>query len=148
MVALSFPKEIPSFGKTATFISLNDLTHYVVFAGIAWLLGYVLFRGWWHNRKIIQEMPSGADMRREAMWSALTGVVEKIHLDLGLRSAHVAICEVECDTPCLLQGLVFRCFLRGGACDRHHDDRDSADSSNHFHTVRSCAILRPVWVVY
>jgi len=75
MIALSFPKEIPSFGKTMTFIALNDLTHYVLFAGLAWLLGYVLFRGWWHNRKIIQEMPTGADMRREATWSALTVVI-------------------------------------------------------------------------
>jgi len=75
MIALSFPKEIPNFGKTMTFIALNDLTHYLLFAGIAWLLGYVLFRGWWHNRKIIQEMPTGADMRREATWSALTVVI-------------------------------------------------------------------------
>lgn len=75
MIALTFPKEIPSFGKTALFISLNDLTHYVVVAGLAWLLGYLLFRGWWHGRKIIQEMPSSADMRREAMWSALTVVI-------------------------------------------------------------------------
>ena len=36
-----------------TFIALNDLTHYVVFAGIAWLLGYVLCKSWWHARKII-----------------------------------------------------------------------------------------------
>ncbi len=75
MIALTFPWEMSDFRKTATFISLNDLTHYVFFAGTAWLLGYVLFRGWWHNRKIIQEMPSGADMRREAMWSALTVVI-------------------------------------------------------------------------
>lgn len=75
MLALTFPKEFPGFGKTALFIALNDLTHYVLFAGLAWLLGYVLFRGWWHGRKIIQEMPSRADMRREAMWSALTVVI-------------------------------------------------------------------------
>ena len=39
MIALTIPKEIPSFGKTALFISLNDLTHYVLFAGIACIDG-------------------------------------------------------------------------------------------------------------
>ncbi len=75
MAALTLPKELPGFWKTVVLIAANDLTHYLLFAGVAWFLGYVLCRSWWANRKIIPEMPTGADMRREAMWSALTVVI-------------------------------------------------------------------------
>ncbi len=75
MLALEFPKQLPSFGRSATFIALNDLTHYCLIAGAAWLLGYVLCKSAWRSRKIIAETPSGADMRREATWSALTVVI-------------------------------------------------------------------------
>ena len=75
MAAFKLLNNLPSFEKTAAFISLNDLTHYLVFAGVAWLLGYVIFKSWWRSRKIIPEMPSGSDMRREILWSLLTVVI-------------------------------------------------------------------------
>lgn len=74
MAAFPLPKELPSFWKTVVFVAANDVTHYLLFAGSAWFLGYVLCRRWWANRKVIPETPTGADMRREAMWSALTVV--------------------------------------------------------------------------
>lgn len=75
MLAFEFPNQFPSFGKMATFVALNDLTHYLLFAGVAWLLGYVLCKSLWAKRKIIPEMPSRADLQREILWSALTVVI-------------------------------------------------------------------------
>jgi lathosterol oxidase len=45
---------------------------YLLFAGIAWLLGYVLFRQRWAHRKIILRPPQGSDIRRELSFSLLT----------------------------------------------------------------------------
>jgi sterol desaturase/sphingolipid hydroxylase (fatty acid hydroxylase superfamily) len=75
MLALGFPNPIPVFIQNALFVSLGELTHYLFFAGVAWLLGYVLCRSWWWNRKVVQKTPSGAEMRREVMWSVLTVVI-------------------------------------------------------------------------
>ena len=75
LAAWTLPKELPSFWKMVALIATNNLTHYLMFAGGAWLLGYVLFRNWWASRKIIPAMPTGADLRREAKWSALTVVI-------------------------------------------------------------------------
>ena len=75
LAAWTLPKELPSFWKMVALIATNNLTHYLMFAGGAWLLGYVLFSNWWASRKIIPAMPNGADLRREAKWSALTVVI-------------------------------------------------------------------------
>jgi sterol desaturase/sphingolipid hydroxylase (fatty acid hydroxylase superfamily) len=72
---LPFFQALPGFWKTVAFIATNDLTNYLIFAGMAWLLGHVLCKSWWWSRKIIQTMPTAADMRREASWSLLTVVV-------------------------------------------------------------------------
>lgn len=48
---------------------------YLFFAGIAWLLGYRLFRNRWLHRKIIARLPQSADVRREMGYSALTLVI-------------------------------------------------------------------------
>ncbi len=45
---------------------------YFVFAGLAWLLGYRLFRKRWFHRKIIARLPQSADVRRELGYSLLT----------------------------------------------------------------------------
>jgi len=48
---------------------------YLFFAGLAWLLGYVLFRNRWFHRKIIARLPRSADVQRELGYSALTLVI-------------------------------------------------------------------------
>ena len=56
-------------------ISIETGMRYAFFAGVAWLLGYVLFkRRWWH-RKVVQREPLSADIRREMAYSAITLVV-------------------------------------------------------------------------
>lgn len=54
-------------------ISAVVLIRYLIFAGIAWLLAYVLFRRKWFHRKIVQKLPSSKDVRRE-MWHSLRTV--------------------------------------------------------------------------
>ncbi len=56
-------------------ITLETGIRYVFFAGIAWLLGYVLFKRWWAKRKIIERMPASSDIWREIRASAVTVVV-------------------------------------------------------------------------
>jgi sterol desaturase/sphingolipid hydroxylase (fatty acid hydroxylase superfamily) len=75
MPPTTLPNDLPGFWKIFVFSAAYDLTHYLLIAGVAWFLGYVLCRSWWANRKIIPEMPTWADMRREAMWSALSVVI-------------------------------------------------------------------------
>jgi hypothetical protein len=75
MPPTTLPNDLPGFWKVFVFSAAYDLTHYLLIAGVAWFLGYVLCRSWWANRKIIPEMPTWADMRREAMWSALSVVI-------------------------------------------------------------------------
>lgn len=53
------------FGGLTTLIALR----YLVFAGLAWLLGYVWFRRRWFHRKIVQRLPAAADVRREFLHS-------------------------------------------------------------------------------
>jgi sterol desaturase/sphingolipid hydroxylase (fatty acid hydroxylase superfamily) len=83
-------------------IALQDGFRYFLFAGIAWLLGYVLFRKRWAARKINPEFPARRDMWRELRLSLVTlliyGVVgaatlwaffrgwTQLYLDLGAHS--------------------------------------------------------------
>lgn len=48
---------------------------YLVFAGVAWLLGYVLFHQRWLHRKIIPRLPQSSEVWRELRYSAITLVV-------------------------------------------------------------------------
>ena len=45
---------------------------YFFFAGLAWVLGYVLFKNRWFHRKVIARLPQSADVRRELGYSLLT----------------------------------------------------------------------------
>jgi Delta7-sterol 5-desaturase len=64
--------------KKATFlqlllgVSVDVAFRYFFFAGIAWLLGYVLFRKRWAMRKIIPRFPTSTDVWREIRYSSLT----------------------------------------------------------------------------
>ena len=69
------PKSFPPFGKMIVGIAVENWVRYLIFAGIAWLLAYVLFKKRMWSRKIIQRDPSTADMRREFGWSTLTVVI-------------------------------------------------------------------------
>ena len=56
-------------------IAVADGTKYLLFAGVGWLLGYVLFRRYWARRKIVAEFPKRADILREIRYSFLTVVI-------------------------------------------------------------------------
>ena len=56
-------------------LALSDGFRYFLFAGLAWLSGYVWFRRRWARRKIIPEYPAAADLRRELAYSVLTVLV-------------------------------------------------------------------------
>jgi sterol desaturase/sphingolipid hydroxylase (fatty acid hydroxylase superfamily) len=47
-------------------------TNYTLFAGIAWLLGYVIFKRSWFHRKIIARFPRWSDVGREIGYSVLS----------------------------------------------------------------------------
>jgi sterol desaturase/sphingolipid hydroxylase (fatty acid hydroxylase superfamily) len=48
---------------------------YAVFAGVAWLVAYLWFRRRWFHRKVIQRLPTSADIRREIAHSLRSAVV-------------------------------------------------------------------------
>ena len=56
-------------------IAFEQWFRYVLFAGFAWLLAYVLLKKRWWQRKIIQRDPLPTDVRREMKWSALTALI-------------------------------------------------------------------------
>ncbi|MFM7816841.1 MAG: hypothetical protein ACKPGI_07720, partial [Verrucomicrobiota bacterium] len=45
---------------------------YFLFAGLAWLLAYGLFRNRWSHRKIIPRLPQASEVRREVGYSLVT----------------------------------------------------------------------------
>ena len=63
------------FLKLLTSITVATAVRYFLFAGLAWLLGYVWFKRRWWRRKIIERMPTSADIRREILYSLLTLLV-------------------------------------------------------------------------
>src|SRR5688572_21138987 len=62
----------PGFLKLTTGITIDLILRYLVFAGIAWLLAYVLFKRRWFHRKIVPKLPGTADVRREFGYSMLS----------------------------------------------------------------------------
>lgn len=74
LLAAAAPK-LPAFDKLVLGIAVENWLRYIVFAGIGWLLGYVLFKRRWHHRKINLKIPTASDMWREFRWSMLTVVV-------------------------------------------------------------------------
>jgi len=58
-----------TFLEILTAIASENALRYFAFAGVAWLLGYVLFAKRWRSRKIDPRMPAGADVRREILLS-------------------------------------------------------------------------------
>ena len=48
---------------------------YLLFAGLAWLLGYGVFKNRWIRRKIIERFPAASDVRREILYSMLSMLI-------------------------------------------------------------------------
>ena len=75
MTTAGFAAASPDFLKLVLGITLEVAVRSAVFAGLAWLLGYVWFKRSWWKRKIIERMPTSAEVWREIRYSALTLVV-------------------------------------------------------------------------
>jgi sterol desaturase/sphingolipid hydroxylase (fatty acid hydroxylase superfamily) len=63
------------FARVVTAIAVENGVRYLLFAGIAWILAYGLFRQRWLHRKIISRLPTSADFRRELGYSMLTVLI-------------------------------------------------------------------------
>lgn len=70
-----FHNRMPDFDKLTALITAEIALRYLLLAGLAWLLGYVLFRQRWFHRKIVQHWPTSADVRREMAYSVLSVVI-------------------------------------------------------------------------
>jgi sterol desaturase/sphingolipid hydroxylase (fatty acid hydroxylase superfamily) len=57
------------FSELVTKVTTVVASRYFIFAGLAWLLGYVVLKRRWVHRKIIERMPTMTDMRRELLYS-------------------------------------------------------------------------------
>ncbi len=62
----------PGFLPLTTGITIDITLRYLFFAGVAWLLGYVLFKRRWSHRKIVPRLPETAEVRREFGYSMLS----------------------------------------------------------------------------
>lgn len=68
----SFIDRFPGFFEIAAGSTIALTFRYVLFAGLAWLFAYVVFRRRWFHRKVVQRLPKSADIRREIGYSALS----------------------------------------------------------------------------
>lgn len=72
---LFIPQSWPKPVQMLFGIAMENWLRYAMFAGIAWLLAYMIFKKRWWRRKIIQREPAAADVRRELKWSLLTALI-------------------------------------------------------------------------
>lgn len=63
------------FFQAVTNSSISIAMRYGTFAGIAWLLAYVLFYRRWKHRKVVQKLPASSEIRREIFYSAVSVVI-------------------------------------------------------------------------
>src|SRR5512144_245477 len=61
--------------KLTTVIASELGLRYLLFAGVAWLLGYVWFKRRWFHRKIIARFPESREVRREIAYSAVSVII-------------------------------------------------------------------------
>lgn len=69
------PKSWPKITQMFVGIAIEQWVRYAVFAGLAWLFAYVIFKKRLWRRKIIQRDPLPADVRRELKWSVITAFI-------------------------------------------------------------------------
>lgn len=68
-------KHFPSFFELTAGTSVSLSMKYASLAGLAWLLGYVIFKRRWVHRKIVQQFPKGTDIWREIRYSAVSVLI-------------------------------------------------------------------------
>lgn len=78
MLLARVSKAPPDFLHLVGGSTLELSLRYTLFAGIAWLLGYVIFKRQWFHRKIIARFPASKDVRREILYSAMSVVIFSI----------------------------------------------------------------------
>lgn len=61
--------------QRSLFTSVEVGLRYFLFAGVAWILGYRLFRNRWCHRKIIARFPKSSEVGRELGYSMLTVLI-------------------------------------------------------------------------
>ncbi len=69
------PLKTWSFFKITGWSSLEMAIRYSLFAGVAWLLCYVIFKRRWFSRKIIAKFPKSRGVWREIGYSAMSIVI-------------------------------------------------------------------------
>jgi Delta7-sterol 5-desaturase len=78
----------PNNYMVMTVVTLDLVLRYAFFAGVAWLLAYVIFKRRWFPRKIIPHFPASSEIRREFCYSILSmvifGLVGTATIDMAL----------------------------------------------------------------
>ncbi len=69
------PNRFPNFFELTAGTTIGLAVRYSVMAGLAWLLGYVIFKRRWLHRKIIARFPPGTEVRRELRYSLLSVLI-------------------------------------------------------------------------
>src|ERR1041385_5515419 len=69
------PERLPGFFDLALRATAIVASRYLCFAGGAWLLLYVWLKRRWFHRKVIARFPAGAEVRREALYSASSALI-------------------------------------------------------------------------
>src|SRR5437773_4709067 len=64
--------ELRQFGSDTLGAAFGDLLGYVLAAGSAWLLFYVLFKAQFRHRRIAQREPTACQISREILYSVRT----------------------------------------------------------------------------
>ncbi|MEO8352488.1 MAG: sterol desaturase family protein [Chthoniobacteraceae bacterium] len=70
-----FPRHFPSFFELTTGVTIALALRYALTAGIAWALGYWIFKTRWLHRKIVAHFPASSEVRREIAYSASSVVL-------------------------------------------------------------------------
>lgn len=87
LLARFMPRGFPSLDQLLVGIVIEQAVRYALFAGVAWLFCYVLFRRKWLRRKIIERMPSSTEVWREIGYSSLTVLIYAVVGTLTLWAA-------------------------------------------------------------
>jgi lathosterol oxidase len=65
----------PNFLEVTVGSTIGLLLRYLFWAGIAWVLGYWLFKRRWFHRKIVARFPQSREVWREVRYSALSVII-------------------------------------------------------------------------
>lgn len=65
----------PDFPELTALTVVGLTIRYLLLAGLAWILGYILFKRRWLHRKIIGCFPAGSEVQREMLYSLSSLVI-------------------------------------------------------------------------